>query len=191
MKVITVRKSIGMASFEDSTELFLTKAIELMPVAEQNRSLVIYGASQIEERLIDLVDAFFSHGHPNPGRRRDLVGYVFRSSWCGFNSKIQLAKMIAERVEIHDAKWRKDFGNLLMDVMQYRNKFAHGAMATDGKKVALSSFISKPTTDILTDQWLSRIEADLGVAYDQVQEVFDHLMSSYELHPIIQHPINP
>jgi len=142
-----------------------------MEPVDKNRTTIIVAAQDIENLLEAIVANYFFPPKDKNERRSEFEGQILKSEWCSFSSKIRLTLHIIETLKLKEGKVKNDFEQLLRKIMEYRNAFTHGDFSTDGRKVKMKYFKSKPKEKFLDDSWLEEIEGKIKKCYHECMEI--------------------
>lgn len=153
--------------------------LALHNTAEENRVAVIRAATMLEDSLGEAALVHFCFGNPDRKIALDFRAFVVGTSWCTFEGKRQLVGLILDRLHYKTSGWRKDFEKVLRTAINFRNAFTHGSFITDGVEVRLQWFSGHPQSQVLTDKWLTTVEARLDEAIEKAEEVVEFLQRKY------------
>lgn len=162
-----------MPSDESGVDLLVVD--ELTKVSHSNKMAIIECGLAIEWHLELIIANFFFE--PPETKRKLFEDIVLRSDWCTFSAKRKLVSYIVNELELLSGKEKNDFDKLIMDAMNRRNAFTHGRLSTDGKKMWLHFFQSRPQTKELSDEYLMDVENTLFDAHSKTDSLLTALLT--------------
>ena len=131
---------------------------------------MIEGALSVENQL-DAVILHYFFG-PSHERRAVFESLVLGSDWCSFAAKRKLITHIINEQNLLEGGDKNEFDKLMRDVMSVRNAFAHGKLSSDDeRRVWLSFFEGTPRKVELTDEYLTKVETLLLLAFDKTSKL--------------------
>ena len=173
MKEIKLPRAIVISAFNGPTESITPKlADEIMRPVEKNKLCILDVAFDIERQLDRIITFhFFQDTEENKIKSLEFQSLILKSDWCTYSSKRKLITQIINDLNLLKGKEKDTYSQLLRKTMSYRNAFAHGEIAIDGREVQLSYFEGTPKTKILTDEYLTEIEQNLLECWKTTFEV--------------------
>ncbi|WP_070137729.1 hypothetical protein [Crocinitomix algicola] len=173
MKIIKIPKGVKISAFNGPTEKITPSLLdELMTPIEQNKAKIIDAAFDIERVLERIISHHFFKDHDvNKDSTQEFEDVILRSDWCTFAAKRKLITHIINKDGILTGQTKSDYDQLLRKTMSYRNAFAHGELATDGREVRLSYFEGNPKEKTLDDAYFEQVELELNEAWNLTNKV--------------------
>jgi hypothetical protein len=168
MKEIKLPRAIVISAFNGPTESITPElADQIMRPVEKNKLCILDVAFDIERKLDRIITYhFFQDKDENKIKSQEFQSLILKSDWCTYGSKRKLIIQIVHDLELLKGKEKDEYSQLLRKTMSYRNAFAHGEIAIDGRDVQLSYFEGEPKAKILTDEYLAEIETNLLKCWD-------------------------
>lgn len=173
MKTIKLRKGYIISVFNGPTESINPQELSsIFEPVEQNKQSIIDCVFFIEGLLEQIIAFYFySEQKTESPDMQNFKNLILKSDWCTFSSKRKLVTHIINDLNLLKGKEKDNYQNLLKKSMSYRNAFAHGDIATDGREFQLSYFESTPINRILTDEYFSKIESELNTCFEMTMQL--------------------
>ncbi len=167
MMIIKTNPGILIEAFNGPSEPITQQLIkEVMSPVRENKLQIITIANEIERNLDDIV-SFYFYGRKKESKenKNKFLSLILNSDWCTFSSKRKLITHIINEKSLLKGKEKNDYDTYLRKTMSYRNAFTHGQLSTDGRDVKLSYFEGVPKEQILTDDYLFKIEEIVNMCH--------------------------
>ena len=148
--------------------------------ARENGAEVIWSTITIEKALEDIIVKYLFTIQMGIVKERDFfINEIIQNNIFSYNVKKQLALKIIQNETLITGKERNKLNKHLTDIMNYRNAFAHGTMASDVEKgVILTHFSSKTRRNILNDLYWSNLEEVFNNANSMLRKAHSKLIES-------------
>lgn len=183
MKKINYRRGYLISAFNGPTASITPDLLaKIMEYADHNKLVIIEAAYDVERILRDIISFyFFSNLEENKSKKTEFDNQILNSDWCSFSSKRKLIQHIIEVENLLEGTKKDQYFSLLRKVMSYRNAFAHGEIATDGREVQLSFFEGVPQKKILSDEYLTKIESNIQSCIE-ISRTMAFSLGAYKVH---------
>jgi hypothetical protein len=172
MKIIKASSLYGIEAIDGPTESITLESVkEIMAPIDDNRSKIISSAFSIERLLDGAIANYFFGIEQGNTKKQEFHGHVLDSDWCTFSAKRKMVEHIIKELGILTGPELSEFQKVLRRCMIARNIFAHGEFTTDGKKIKVSYFEGSPKSEIVTDEWLGKIEENLNRGFKFASQI--------------------
>jgi len=131
-----------------------------------NRLAIIESALAVESMLSSIISFYFFK--KDGERKTEFEEMIVNTSWCSFAEKKRLVIAIMKKKNLIEAKEIQEYDKLLARVMQWRNAFTHGAphVSVESQEVSIHYFRDGSTQELLSDEFLFKVEKILNDAFD-------------------------
>lgn len=137
---------------------------------------IISATSAIDQVIAEIIaDTIFGEVKV----RRELVfGSVLSSDWCSLAAKRKLLNVAIEEFELLSGPRKCELESNLKKITQYRNAFAHGALAHNGEDQELHYFEGTPQSATLNDAYFEKLETVYLSTWEALNEIQNKLKNS-------------
>ena len=132
---------------------------------------IISAASAIDQVIAEIIaNTIFREVREH---RELVLGSILSSDWCSFAAKRKLLKLAIETFSLIEGKKKNQLDKNLLNVMHYRNAFAHGTLGHNFNTLIqeLHYFESKPQTATLNDVYFEKLQKVFLDAWETLQEI--------------------
>ena len=159
---LDIQKAIKDLKEKGTTEPIRLNSVELSKDAAQareNGAEIIWATISIEQQIEDIIVSYlFGSAVDNP-KRAFFIHNILRTNSFTFAQKKKIAFKIMSDNHILKGKEKKETQDLLKNVMNYRNAFAHGSISVDvNYGCRLSYYSNGNKTFVLNDNFWDEVE---------------------------------
>ena len=151
---------------------FMDHAREVSATFQKNRIAVIIAVAAIEDQMCGIIERFLFSDEPYRSSKRGFFEtHILASEWCSFANKLRLVVTLAKQENLLEKKALEQFEKDIRRAMRLRNAFTHGQLRVAQPTSTLHFYEGAPRSEMLTDQWLELVEAELHLAERVVSDL--------------------